>query len=132
MEERLYADQCKVVDIIGEFERPLVKSEKQGLGSTFYEHNELACSMATVFFSILLPAALSRTREQFIECARTLKTIYASRRTRAEAASDIGPWSAPSACLFLGLACNLALLATSDSSTSSRCTRHGSRPPEQG
>jgi hypothetical protein len=45
-----------------------------------------------------------------------LKTIYASRRTRAEAASDIGPWArALRALSFMGLACNLALLAvTSD------------------
>ena len=119
VEERLYADQCKVVDIIGEFERPLVKSEKQGLGSTFYEYNELALQYGyLVFFSILLPAAPVLALANNLIEVRTdaLKTIYASRRTRAEAASDIGPWSAALRVLsFLGLACNLALLAvTSD------------------
>ena len=118
-EARLYEDQRKVIDLIGEFERPLVKSEKQGLGSTFYEYNELALQYGyLVLFSILLPAApvLALVNNLIEIRSDAFKTIYASRRTRAEAACDIGPWSRALKTLsFLGLACNLALLAvTSD------------------
>ena len=118
-EAQLYEDQRKVVDLIGEFERPLVKSEKQGLGSTFYEYNELALQYGyLVLFSILLPAApVLALANNLIEVrSDALKTIYASRRTRAEAACDIGPWARALRVLsFVGLACNLGLLAvTSD------------------
>lgn len=118
-EEKVFSAQRKIIDIIGEFERPLVKSEKQGLGSTFYEYNELALQYGyIVCFSVLLPAAPVLALANNLVEIRTdaLKTVYASRRTRAEAASDIGPWAgALKAVSFVGLACNLALLGlTSD------------------
>ena len=118
-EEQLYGEQKKIIDLIGEFERPLVKSEKQGLGTTFYEYNELALQYGyLVLFSILLPAApvLALVNNLVEVRSDAMKTIYASRRTRAEPAIDIGPWArALKSLSILGLAFNLGLLAiTSD------------------
>ena len=111
----VYEQQRVIVDLIAEFERPLVKSVKQGLGNTFYEYNELALQYGyLVIFSILLPAAPVLALFNNIIEIRTdaFKTIYAQRRTRAEPADDIGPWGPALRSLsFVGLFANLGILA---------------------
>ena len=57
-EEDAYESSREMVDIISDFERVPNKSIKQGLGSTFYEYNELALQYGyIVMFSIALPVA---------------------------------------------------------------------------
>ena len=113
-EQSVYDTHSVIVDLIAEYERPLVKSVKQGLGNTFYEYNELALQYGyLVLFSMILPAApVLALLNNVIEIrSDAFKTIYAQRRTRAEPADDIGPWArALKALAFAGLFCNLTLL----------------------
>ena len=113
-EQELYDRQKVIVDLIAEYERPLVKSVKQGLGNTFYEYNELALQYGyVVLFAVILPAApfLALVNNIIEFRSDAFKTIYAQRRTRAEPADDIGPWAIALKMLsYAGLFCNLALL----------------------
>ena len=118
-EERLYRDSKEMLDLICEYERAPVKSVKQGLGSTFYEYNELALQYGYVLmFAIALPIApLLALANNLVEVrSDALKMVYAARRIRAEPAVTIGPWSG--ALKFISYAAvvvNLAYLAiTSD------------------
>jgi len=118
-EAKVYDEQRAIVDLIAEYERPLVKSVKQGLGNTFYEYNELALQYGyLVLFGILLPAApVLAFANNLVEFrSDALRTIYAQRRTKAEPADDIGPWKTALKVLsYAGIFCNLALLGvTSD------------------
>ena len=118
-ESKVYDEQKAIINLIAEYERPLVKSVQQGLGNTFYEYNELALQYGyLVLFSMLLPAApVLAFVNNIIEIrSDALKTIYAQRRTRAEPADDIGAWAVALKCLsFVGIFSNLAVLfLTSD------------------
>jgi len=113
-ETRVYEAQKVIVDLVAEYERPLVKSVQQGLGNTFYEYNELALQYGyVVLFSLVLPAApLLAFLNNFVEIrSDAFKTVYAQRRTRAEAADDIGPWALALKLLsYAGLLSNLGML----------------------
>lgn len=118
-EEQAYQQNAAMVDLISEYERERNKSVKQGLGTTFYEYNELAIQYGyLVLFSAALPVcAMLALANNLIEVrSDAVKMVYASRRCPAEHARDIGAWAR---CLrvlaVLGIFCNLAFIAfTSD------------------
>ena len=114
-EEKVYAGAKVMIDLLTEYERVPVKTVKQGLGSTFYEYNELAIQYGyLVMFSVALPLApLLALVNNLIEFrSDALKLVYIARRIPTSRAMGIGPWAgALRALSYLGLACNLSYLA---------------------
>ena len=109
----------KILDLIAEYERAPVKTVKQGLGSTFYEYNELAIQYGfVIMFSLALPIApLLALLNNLVEFrSDAFKMIYVARRIAGSRAKGIGPWMGVLRVLtYMGVACNFGfLLVTTD------------------
>ncbi len=89
-EENTYRQHQKAIDLIAEYERVPIKSVRKGLGSTFYEYNELVIQYGyIVMFSAAFPlGALLALANNLVEFR---SDVVKARRSRPSPPCRIAP-----------------------------------------